>query len=409
MSNTPSNPFANLTPPNGNVIGGPSQPAGGGPGVGQQSGRQQGQQAERRTVSRFTALKFDGTGLQLFGVQAVNLLLTVVTLGIWIPWARARKRRFFYNNTQILGEGIDYLATGFDLFKGWVIISILVAGFYALPFLGLPFVQEAISGLLFLVYPWAINKTLRFNARSLAWRDVRFNFQGGYWASFWYFFILPIIGILSLGLLVPLASKAMRSYIARNYSFGGASFVSEAGVLSYYGAGIKTLLLFIIFAGVILGSLYGVLIATEPTQLMALSAALQSGDIDTILQDVGASSVMTAIPVAFFVLFFATATYYRALTRNLMVGSLRLDGGVRFRSNLSGGVLAWIMITNALLVIMTAGLLWPWAQVRKYRYMAESTDIRPVNDMNGFIDKQLKSGHSVGDALGEAGGIGVEF
>lgn len=397
MSNAPSNPFANMTPPSGNMVGAPAA-----------SAPPQASPA-RVAVNRFTALEFTGTGMQLFGVQALNLLLTTITLGIWVPWARVRKRRFFYNNTQILGEGVDYLATGFDLFKGWIIITILFLGFYAVPLLGVPFVQEGLSALLFFAYPWAINRTLRFNARSLAWRDVRFDFQGGYLASLWYFFLLPSIAILSLGLLIPLSSQLMRSYIARNYSFGTASFVSEAGVGSYYVAGLKTIMLFVLFSIVILGSLYGVFMAMDPTALLALSGALQSTDTDRILESFSASSILIAVPVAFAVLFFATATYYRAVTRNLMVGSLRLDGGVRFRSTLSGGMLAWIMITNTLLVIISMGLLWPWAQVRRYRYMTESTDIRPVNDLKGFIDKQLKSGHSVGDALGEAGGIGVEF
>ena len=101
-------------------------------------------------------------------------------LGIWIPWARVRKRRFFYNNTRILDEGLDYLATGFDIFKGWLIVTVVLVLFYALPMLGIPFLQEGFSLLLVFLYPWALNQCLRFNARNLAWRDVRFDFKGSY-------------------------------------------------------------------------------------------------------------------------------------------------------------------------------------------------------------------------------------
>jgi uncharacterized membrane protein YjgN (DUF898 family) len=104
-----------------------------------------------------------------------------------------------------------------------------------------------------------------------------------------------------------------------------------------------------------------------------------------------------------------TGAYYRALTRNIMLGSLRLKGGVRFRSTVSGLVLAWIVVTNLLLVIVSVGLLLPWAQVRQYKYLTENTEIRPITELTGFIDRQSRAGHSVGDAVGEAGDIEVSF
>ena len=106
MTGQPQNPFANL-PMSG-------QPQFGGQGGGGSTASASG---ERRVVNRFTPLEFSGTGMQLFGIQLVNILLIAITLGIWIPWARVRKRRFFYNNTRILDQGLDYLATGFDIFK----------------------------------------------------------------------------------------------------------------------------------------------------------------------------------------------------------------------------------------------------------------------------------------------------
>ena len=89
--------------------------------------------------------------MDLFGIKLINIILIAVTVGIWIPWARVRNRRFFYNNTRILDDGLDYLATGFDLFKGWVVVTIILLAFYALPMLGVPFLQEGLSELPLLV------------------------------------------------------------------------------------------------------------------------------------------------------------------------------------------------------------------------------------------------------------------
>ena len=317
-----------------------------------------------------------------------------------------RKRRFFYNNTRILDEGLDYLATGFDIFKGWAFVTLLPVLFYALPLLGVPFLQEVLSLLLFFIYPWAINRSLRFNARSLAWRDVRFDFNGTYFASVWYFFLLPVIGILTLGLLIPFASKGMRDYIAKNYSFGTAGFYCDASLGSYYGAGFKTVLLFLILGAPVVGLAF-VMLSGVLSQILA--GGMTEAEFYGLAADPSLSMAMYVLPVILFFLFMVTGSYYRALTRNIMVNSLRLQGGVRFRSDVSGLVLGWIMVSNLILVVLTLGLLQPWTQVRQYRYLTENTEIRPIADMRGFIDKQLRAGGSVGDALGEATSMEITF
>ena len=398
MSSQPQNPFANL-PASGQPAASPppAQFDGGGPATG--SGR-------KSVINRFTPMEFSGTGLQLFGIQFLNLLLISLTLGIWTPWARVRKRRFFYNNTRILDEGLDYLATGFDIFKGWAFVTLLLVLFYALPLLGVPFLQEVLSLLLLFIYPWAINRSLRFNARSLAWRDVRFDFNGTYFASVWYFFLLPVIGILTLGLLIPFASKGMRDYIAKNYSFGTAGFYCDASLGSYYGAGFKTVLLFLIVGAPVVGLAF-VMLSGVLSQILA--GGMTEAEFYGLAADPPLSMAMYVLPVILFFLFMVTGSYYRALTRNIMVNSLRLQGGVRFRSDVSGLVLGWIMVSNLILVVLSLGLLQPWTQVRQYRYLTENTEIRPIADMRGFIDKQLRAGGSVGDALGEATSMEITF
>jgi len=407
MAMQPQNPFMNLPEQGRSGQGTPSR-AEPGHERGTGGGRSGGGDQKPPAVNRFTPLHFTGTALQLFGIQFVNILLICLTLGVWIPWARVRKRRFFYNNTRILGEGLHYLASGFDLFKGWLIVTLALAAFYAVPLLGVPFLQEGLSIALLLVYPWAINRSLRFNARNIAWRDVRFDFKGGYFASLWYFFLLPLLGILTFGLLVPLASKGMRDYTARRYSFGAAGFTSDAGLGSYYGAGAKTVLLFLVLA-LPIAALFMALLAEPVAMMMSGPLSANNPDLQTWLDDPAVQGALYAAPVFMLVLFMVTGSYYRALTRNIMVNGLRLRGGIRFRSNLSGLALGWIMVSNLVLVVISLGLLHPWAQVRRYRYLAETVEIRPISEMQGFVDRQLKAGGSVGDAVGEAGGLEITF
>ena len=57
----------------------------------------------------------------LFGIVVKNLLLTVITLGIYRFWARTRLRRYFWSNIVVSGEPIEYTGTGRELFVGFLI------------------------------------------------------------------------------------------------------------------------------------------------------------------------------------------------------------------------------------------------------------------------------------------------
>jgi Zn-dependent protease with chaperone function len=49
-------------------------------------------------------LRFTGKGSEYFGIWIVNLLLTILTLGFYSPWAKVRRMHYFYRNTQLAGN-----------------------------------------------------------------------------------------------------------------------------------------------------------------------------------------------------------------------------------------------------------------------------------------------------------------
>ena len=48
---------------------------------------------------RAEQLHFTGSGTEYFGIWIVNLLLTIVTLGIYSAWAKVRRLQYFYRHT----------------------------------------------------------------------------------------------------------------------------------------------------------------------------------------------------------------------------------------------------------------------------------------------------------------------
>src|SRR5258708_35224200 len=55
-------------------------------------------------------LHFTGNGAEYFGVWIVNLLLTIITLGIYSAWAKVRRKQNFYRQTEVAGAPFDFFA-----------------------------------------------------------------------------------------------------------------------------------------------------------------------------------------------------------------------------------------------------------------------------------------------------------
>ena len=69
---------------------------------------------------------FAATAAEYFRIWIVNLLLTIVTLGIYSAWAKVRRLRYFYGNTFVDGQSFEYHGQPLAILKGRLIV---VAGY----------------------------------------------------------------------------------------------------------------------------------------------------------------------------------------------------------------------------------------------------------------------------------------
>ena len=74
-----------------------------------------------------TPIVFTGKASEYFGIWIVNLLLSLLTLGIYSAWAKVRRKKYFYNNTLIENVGFDYHAKPLSILKGRIIAFVLFA------------------------------------------------------------------------------------------------------------------------------------------------------------------------------------------------------------------------------------------------------------------------------------------
>ena len=64
------------------------------------------------------AFRFNGSGGEYFRIWIVNLLLSVITLGIYSAWAKVRRLRYFYGNTHLAGDVFEYHGKPIQILKG---------------------------------------------------------------------------------------------------------------------------------------------------------------------------------------------------------------------------------------------------------------------------------------------------
>ena len=107
------------------------------------------------TSYRTAPFEFTGHGGEYFRIWIVNLLLTLLTLGIYSAWATVRKRRYFHGNTRLEGAEFEYLATPWMILKGRLIaVAVLILYF------GLGQISPAAAGVVALVcllaMPWIV-------------------------------------------------------------------------------------------------------------------------------------------------------------------------------------------------------------------------------------------------------------
>ncbi|HSC80041.1 MAG TPA: DUF898 family protein, partial [Chitinolyticbacter sp.] len=122
-------------------------------------------------------LAFHGQGSEYFRIWIVNLALSIVTLGIYSAWAKVRRLKYFYGNTELAGARFDYTADPLKILKGRAIAFVFFAAYGVLSQIH-PATAIIAVLLLWLALPWMIVRSLAFNMRHTRYRNVSFGFAG---------------------------------------------------------------------------------------------------------------------------------------------------------------------------------------------------------------------------------------
>jgi len=178
----------------------------------------------------------NGAGLTKLLVR--NFFLTLISLGFYRFWARARLRRYFWSNILVGGEPLEYIGTGLELFIGFLIAIAIIAPFgigYAVlqrVALGSP-TGEAILvagyGLaLFVFVQIVVFRARRYRLSRTVWRGIYAAQSGSAWRYLALSLLYSLVAIVTLGLAYPWRSVALERYKIDHSWFGESRFSLEA-------------------------------------------------------------------------------------------------------------------------------------------------------------------------------------
>ncbi|EXJ09667.1 Inner membrane protein yjgN [Nitrincola nitratireducens] len=105
--------------------------------------------------------QFRGKGGEYFRIWIVNILLTILTLGIYSAWAKVRNHRYFYGNTHLNDHSFEYLASPITILKGRLVaVALLIIYILADQFF--PLLSIALYIALIVSMPWLICRSMAF-------------------------------------------------------------------------------------------------------------------------------------------------------------------------------------------------------------------------------------------------------
>lgn len=344
------------------------------------------------SYSKSYPLQFTGHGTEYFKIWIVNIVLTLMTLGIYSAWAKVRTARWFYGHTLLDGQVFSYLATPIQILKGRMIALVLVALYYAANFLS-PLLAAVLLIGFFLLTPWTVINSLRFRARHSAYRGLRFDFTGGLKEAAGIYLLLPLATLLTLGLAFPYVAYRQVKFIAGNTVYGETRAQYGGTAKPFFGAYWPSLALMLLPFG---------LFAYGYFQMVQLSASGMPKN--AVIAAVAGIFGLGAI--TFYLALFFVVALIQARTANLYYNHAAI-GPVSFVSNQRARDLIWIYFSNLILIALTLGVFIPWAKVRLARYRAAHLNLRGPDDLDGFVAGQQKTDAATGAEIADVFDVNV--
>ena len=358
--------------------------------------------------------EFTGSGAEYFRIWVVNLLLTIVTLGVYSAWAKVRRLRYFYRNTRVAGAIFDYHGNPKAILKGRILALILLVAYKVSYDISVGATLATVA-LLAGIMPWLLARSFRFKLINSSYRGVRFRFAGTAAGAYRTLILFPvmlaltgffvwsvatsyatspglgvilltgILPLLALAGTVPLAHFLLKRYQHDNAYFGQTPFYFHAQAREFFKIYGRSIGLF--FLGSIPAAMFGFLTAN-------VFSYLQSTPFGWLF-------AMLYGLLGAYVSYLFVRPYLESRIQNLVWNQTEM-GEHRFESVVGARKLLWIHASNLLLITLSLGLYKPFAAIRLIKYRVENMTLLAQGNLEEFMaDHEADHAGAVGQEAGD--------
>lgn len=339
-------------------------------------------------VERIVPFEFRGSGAEYFRIWSVNLLLTIVTVGIYSAWAKVRRMRYFYGSTRLDGHAFDYHAAPIAILKGRVIAFGLYV-VYAIIAQVYPTGSLLVLIPFAFILPWVVMRSRKFHMRMSSWRGLRFDFHGDYPGALKAYTGWLLAAIATLYVLFPVYLRKRIAYVLDHSTYGSQRFRFTTPQSVFWRFGLATV-----------GGSFLLVIAWLLVAALIFAIGADLGKSAGERPGSALASMVMVATVGLILIGLAVSAYYSKSVTNAAFGGLEI-GPHRVQSTLRTGPLVRLYIKNFILIVLTLGIYYPWAKVATIRYQLANTMLYAQGDLDDFRASAEAGGTATGEEISE--------
>ncbi len=310
---------------------------------------------ENEQQPQFRQFSYHGDGTELFKIYIVNWLLTILTLGLYYPWAKASILKYNYQHTKFDGSNFTFHGTGKEMFRGFIkvvaVIGILYGALIAAQLSGNTILTLIVLlgfyVILLLLIPIALHGSMRYRTSRSSWRGIHFGYRGDRGVLTKQFLTDAFLTIITAGIYGAWFINNLRTYIIGNIRFGNITFQYTGNGTDFFWLNFKGRLLTFLTLGIYF--------------------------------------------------FWYSMDLFEYFVENIYAEQ---DGKpLPIRSTAKGGDFFVLSLVNGLMLVFTLGIAFPWVQARNFQFFMSNIWVQGDFDGNSLVQTEAEYRDASGDDM----------
>lgn len=365
--------------------------------------------------SRKSILKFMGKGSELFAIDLVNTIFTILTLGIYYPWAKAKKLKYVYQNTSLSDSRFDFLGTGKEIFRGFIKAVLILAVFYGILIsaqIMLPQMKEnevmlaifivLFALLIFVGIPffsaYAIYGTFRYRSARSSWRGILGGFDANKkefiksYLKGYYFIMLTYIAFIGvyIALFEIMSSQGFNTTTSKTSRILSLSMMPLGVLFIYAFSWYQTMLYKITYGNLRLGNL----------------TLNFKGKVNDLFGIQIAGSILSGLTLGIYYFWFKK-NLYNFLIQNCWLKQDEAE--YKAKSNITAKQVFNLEVGNFFLLLITLGLAYSWTYCRTARFITKNIILPEEIDVNRIQQTEKAYTDATGEEMADMLDLGGIF